>query len=161
WRGSVHRAHHSRGAGECAVSRLPGAQRSARRVPGAGARARQGCPQRRLDSQRLLPARRLATSAPVTSTSTMRLHILAIPALLALAFNVSAQSPTPSNLAQQYQPAADRLIQAALADSSAWNRLALLTDTFGNRQAGSESLERAIDWTLAEMKQDGLQNVHG
>lgn len=53
------------------------------------------------------------------------------------------------------------MIHAAFADSSAWNRLALMTDTFGNRLSGSESLERTIDWILAQMKADGLQNVRG
>jgi carboxypeptidase Q len=53
------------------------------------------------------------------------------------------------------------LIAAATRDSAAWNRLARLSDTFGNRFSGSESLERAIDWVLAEMKKDGLENVRG
>jgi carboxypeptidase Q len=64
-------------------------------------------------------------------------------------------------LHERYQPVADRLIAAALADSSAWDRLAQLTDKFGNRIAGSQALESAIDWIIAEMKRDGLQNVHG
>jgi carboxypeptidase Q len=59
------------------------------------------------------------------------------------------------------QAPADRLIDGALKDSAAWNRLAELVDTFGNRPVGSESLESAIDWILAQMKKDGLDNVHG
>jgi carboxypeptidase Q len=55
---------------------------------------------------------------------------------------------------------ADRLISAAMKDSAAWNRLAELVDTFGNRPAGSTSLESAIDWVVAQMKRDGLENVH-
>ncbi len=54
---------------------------------------------------------------------------------------------------------ADALIEAALADSAAWERLAYLTDTFGPRFSGSKNLERAIDWILEEMKADGLENV--
>src|SRR4029079_9497984 len=46
-------------------------------------------------------------------------------------------------------------------DSAAWNRIAELTDTFGSRIAGSEALENAIDWALARMKTDGLENVRG
>jgi carboxypeptidase Q len=34
-------------------------------------------------------------------------------------------------------------------------------DGFGHRHAGSRSLEAAIDWILAQMKKDGLQNVRG
>ncbi|MBT4051506.1 MAG: peptidase M28 family protein, partial [Bacteroidetes Order II. Incertae sedis bacterium] len=45
-----------------------------------------------------------------------------------------------------YQVDANELIDAALADSAAWNRLAYLTDTFGPRFSGSENLELALDW---------------
>lgn len=65
------------------------------------------------------------------------------------------------SLRDRYRPVADRIIAAALADSFAWNRLATLTDTYGHRLSGSKSLEDAIDWILAEMKRDGLQNVRG
>lgn len=61
----------------------------------------------------------------------------------------------------RYQPIADRIIAAATADSSAWNRLAELADRFGHRLSGSESLERALDWILAEMQRDGLDSVRG
>ena len=63
--------------------------------------------------------------------------------------------------ANSYRATADRLIDAALRDSAAWNRVAELTDTFGNRISGSAALERAIDWSLARMKADGLENVRG
>ncbi len=43
----------------------------------------------------------------------------------------------------------------------AYKRLATLCDMFGSRFSGSTNLEAAIDWVLAEMKKDGLQNVHG
>jgi carboxypeptidase Q len=66
-----------------------------------------------------------------------------------------AQSPEP------YRAAADRLIDAATRDSAAWLRIAELTDTFGSRLSGSAALERAIDWTLARMRGDGLENVRG
>ncbi len=65
------------------------------------------------------------------------------------------------SIADMYGAAADRLIHAALADSFAYQRLATLTDKFGHRFSGSESLERAIDWILEEMKRDGLENVRG
>jgi len=59
----------------------------------------------------------------------------------------------------RYRSTADRILTAALADSSAWDKLALFTDRFGPRIAGSAALERAIDWMLAEMKAEGFQNV--
>src|SRR3954470_22198147 len=71
--------------------------------------------------------------------------------------SLSAQTP----IADKYKGTADRIITAAMADSSAWNRLAEMTDKFGNRLSGSESLERTIDWILVQMKNDGLENVHG
>jgi carboxypeptidase Q len=36
----------------------------------------------------------------------------------------------------------------------------VLTDTIGNRLSGSPALDRAIQWAVAEMKKDGLENVH-
>lgn len=60
-----------------------------------------------------------------------------------------------------YGPTADSLIAAATRDSAAHLRLGALVDRFGHRFSGSRSLEAAIDWILAEMKRDGLQNVRG
>ena len=58
-----------------------------------------------------------------------------------------------------YRVAADSLVDAALGDSAAWERLAEMVDRFGHRFSGSESLERALDWILREMTEDGLENV--
>src|SRR3954468_11750925 len=76
--------------------------------------------------------------------------------MLAAATSLGAQSVTDRQRAD-----ANRLIDAALGDSSAYNRLATLTDRFGPRLSGSRSLENAIDWILAQMKSDGLANVRG
>ncbi len=65
------------------------------------------------------------------------------------------------SIVARYRATADRLIAAATADSAAWQRLAELTDRFGNRLSGSESLERAIDWVLDQMRRDGLDSVRG
>ena len=64
-----------------------------------------------------------------------------------------------STLQQRYRAVADRLIDAALADSAAYARLTLLVDNFGNRLSGSASLERAVEWIQSEMRKDGLANV--
>ncbi len=42
-----------------------------------------------------------------------------------------------------------------------FNRLAAMTDKFGNRLVGSETLEDVIDYMLDQFKADGLENVHG
>jgi carboxypeptidase Q len=56
---------------------------------------------------------------------------------------------------------ADRLIDAGTNSTFPYERLATLCDTFGPRFSGTTNLEAAIDWILAEMKRDGLENVHG
>jgi len=75
----------------------------------------------------------------------------------------TAQQATPSAtvITTAYRSTADRIITTALADSAAWNRTATLTDKFGHRLSGSRSLEDALDWIIAEMKRDGLENVRG
>jgi len=55
----------------------------------------------------------------------------------------------------------DTLIDAITKSDFAYQRLARLCDTFGPRFSGSTNLEAAIDWILAQMKKDGLENVHG
>ncbi len=62
---------------------------------------------------------------------------------------------------RSYRAVADSLIRAATRDSAAYRRLGNLVDGFGHRQAGSASLESAIDWILSQMKGDGLENVRG
>jgi carboxypeptidase Q len=78
--------------------------------------------------------------------------------------NVLAQdmsSPPAPPLAGVYREAANKLIEAALADSFAYERLTEMVDRFGHRFSGSASLERALDWILEEMRADGLENVRG
>ncbi len=70
------------------------------------------------------------------------------------------QSDRGMNIQRTYRAVADQLIDAALADSFAYDRLGYVVDTFGPRISGSENLEKAIDWIEAEMQSDGLQNVH-
>src|SRR5260370_37570779 len=59
-----------------------------------------------------------------------------------------------------YRDAAGRLIGEAVSSDAAWQRLAYLGDTYGHRLSGSPNLEAAIGWAIAEMKRDGLENVH-
>jgi carboxypeptidase Q len=59
-----------------------------------------------------------------------------------------------------YRAPAARLIAEATRDNFAWERLAALTDAIGARLSGSPQLDRAIAWAVAEMKRDGLDNVH-
>lgn len=91
-----------------------------------------------------------------TALNSMRTRLLAIAAASCLASGAPAQS-----IADQYRATTQRIAAAALADSAAWNRIAELTEKFGHRFSGSESLEQAIDWIIAQMKADGLENVRG
>ena len=75
-----------------------------------------------------------------------------------------AQSPAHAGDGRRwldsYREPSARLIGEALSSRFAWDRLALLGDTFGPRLSGSQSLEDAIQWAVQEMKNDGLENVH-
>jgi carboxypeptidase Q len=82
--------------------------------------------------------------------------------LSALALTVATPALSSSqSLAERYRATTDRIIAAALSDSAAYARVALLTDKFGHRLSGSASLEQALDWIIAEMTRDGLENVRG
>ncbi len=76
--------------------------------------------------------------------------------LLAAAACYAADSP---NLADQYRPVAGKLIDAALADTEGYNRLAYLCYRIGSRLSGSAALEKAIAWSAEQMKAAGLSNV--
>jgi carboxypeptidase Q len=67
--------------------------------------------------------------------------------------------PSPTVKIDAYRAPAGRIIGAALTKNKAYERLGYLTDRIGHRLSGSRNLERAIEWALAEMKQDGLDNV--
>src|SRR5438034_11639320 len=93
---------------------------------------------------------------------------LALPFLM-LTTTINAQrAPSAHNRApaagtrwlDAYREPASRLIGEALGSTFAWDRLAALTDTIGNRLSGTPALDRAIQWAVAEMTRDGLENVH-
>ena len=74
--------------------------------------------------------------------------------------DLRGQSQTAPAWLDAYREPAARLIGEATGDTFAWRRLALMTDSVGHRLSGSPQLERAIEWAVAEMKRDGLENVH-
>ncbi|HEX8355056.1 MAG TPA: M28 family metallopeptidase [Pyrinomonadaceae bacterium] len=67
--------------------------------------------------------------------------------------------PPPRVKIEQYRERASRIIGAALTDDTAYRRLAWLTDRIGHRLSGSEGLRRAVDWAVAEMRRDRLDDV--
>jgi carboxypeptidase Q len=104
---------------------------------------------------RLLPSLALILIQAITSTAQNPLS------------QASAPSPTPPPLPpatvriDDYRVPAGRIIGAALTTDKAYQRLAYLTDQIGNRLSGSQSLARAIEWAIREMKRDRLDNVRG
>jgi carboxypeptidase Q len=91
----------------------------------------------------------------------MRLRSSATTALAAVIAIAAARPLSGQSIADRYRGDANRIIDAALKDSTAWNRLAEMTEKFGNRLSGTPALEQTIDWVIAKMKEDGLQNVRG
>src|SRR3954466_12390116 len=75
---------------------------------------------------------------------------------LALALCAAAGAQT---LTDQYRPTANQLIDAALADTEGYNRLTYLCYRIGTRLSGSAGLEKAIAWSVEQMKVAGLSNV--
>ena len=79
--------------------------------------------------------------------------ILIVALMLSQSFGESIKS--------KYVDTSLKIISKSLTDSTAYNRLGYMCDTFGPRLSGSKNLENAINWILKEMKSDGLENVRG
>ncbi|KAG0005016.1 hypothetical protein BGZ79_007216 [Entomortierella chlamydospora] len=58
-----------------------------------------------------------------------------------------------------FQDNIDKLVAGSLESSIVWDRLAEMTDTYGNRIAGSDALEKSIDWIVENVKSDGLSVI--
>ena len=85
--------------------------------------------------------------------------------LMFMAFVLASAAPLrgaapPASLKEAYHEDAARLVGESLASSSAYDNLAWLCDRIGHRLSGSKELERAVEWGVARMKEDGLENVH-
>ncbi|MGY8764614.1 MAG: M28 family metallopeptidase [Fidelibacterota bacterium] len=79
--------------------------------------------------------------------------ILIVAVMLSQSFGESIKS--------KYVDTSLKIISKSLSDSTAYNRLGYMCDTFGPRLSGSKNLENAINWILKEMNSDGLENVRG
>jgi hypothetical protein len=90
-------------------------------------------------------------------------RILVVAVVLSLAGAAGAAevplASTKSAIEVTYGETARKIIAAALRDTEGMARLEYLCDHIGNRVTGSESLERAVRWAAAEMKEAGLENV--
>lgn len=93
----------------------------------------------------------------------MHRSLIRLAALVAALVALVIASPSAQNRPawlDPYRSNVEKLIAAAQADQFAWDRLAELTDTHGQRISGSDNLNRAIAWAVETMKKDGLDNVH-
>jgi carboxypeptidase Q len=82
------------------------------------------------------------------------------PALSEATFGRQAEGRRVEGWLDPYKANVQKLMTAAQADQFAWDRLAEITDTYGQRLSGSANLNRAIAWAQEAMKKDGLENVH-
>lgn len=90
---------------------------------------------------------------------TLRSLVFALCLFMLFTFRASTSTGAAEGWIDAYREPAGQLIKESLATKFAWNRLAELTDTFGNRLSGSESLRKAIGWAVDELKKDGFSNV--
>ena len=65
----------------------------------------------------------------------------------------------PAAWLSPYLRDAQRLVDASLGSTFAWDRLAELCDTFGGRLTGSRNLALASEWAADQMRKDGLDQV--
>ena len=65
------------------------------------------------------------------------------------------------SIPEEFLMDSQKIITAAMKDSTAYERLAYLCDTFGPRLSGSSNLEKALDWIISEMRSDGLKMPRG
>ncbi len=63
------------------------------------------------------------------------------------------------DLTERYRATANKIIDAAKADEDGYRKLTYLCDRIGARPSGSAALEQAIDWAIATMAKDGLENT--
>lgn len=69
------------------------------------------------------------------------------------------EAPPATPIADQYRDEAARIIEAALADHRAYEKLTYLTDRIGHRLSGSPGLEKAVAWSAQVMRDEGHENV--
>ena len=81
------------------------------------------------------------------------------PKIIIIIFSISILFS--ESIKKDYTDISLRIISEALSDSTAYQRLAYLCDSFGPRLSGSKNLENSINWIISQMKKDGLEKVEG
>ena len=79
--------------------------------------------------------------------------------VMSLAAARQVNGEASSSIADQYREAAERIIEATLADNAGYTKLQELCDGIGHRLSGSPQLDQAIHWAADAMRKDGQDNV--
>ncbi len=79
--------------------------------------------------------------------------------MLVVAACAGTPKPPATPIADPLRQDAQRVLEAALASSEAYEKLAYLTDRIGHRLSGSAQLEQAVAWAQAAMIADGHEHV--
>lgn len=80
--------------------------------------------------------------------------------LVALSSGETVTAGAPhAGIKSQYEPVARQIIRATLDENDGWRKMEQLCDDIGHRISGSPQLEKAIDWSIQQMKAAGLENV--
>lgn len=95
------------------------------------------------------------------------LLLVAVPAAFLTLLVGTGRAPSPAPEPAPKPPAwvealdgvSQRILDAALADPQAYEKLCYLCDRIGPRLSGSKNLERAVEWGVEQMRFDGLSNV--
>jgi carboxypeptidase Q len=66
----------------------------------------------------------------------------------------------PGYRIESYRPTVNRIINEIQKDSTAWELLSYLCDTFGPRLSGSSNHAHAVEWIAKQFQTDGFENVH-
>jgi len=100
----------------------------------------------------------LAATPPPCPPATAPVATTTAPATVPAA-TASVPADPLAGLPKPLVDAATKITNAAQSRRNAYDWLVKLTDSFGHRLSGSASLERAIDFSVASMKQVGLSNA--
>ncbi|MGM0545750.1 MAG: M28 family metallopeptidase [Bacteroidota bacterium] len=73
--------------------------------------------------------------------------------------SVNAQDTNQHDIIAEYEQEAQAIIDAAMSNDEAFQKLTHFVDDYGPRFSGSETLEHSIDWILDEMRQQPFDEV--
>jgi carboxypeptidase Q len=87
-------------------------------------------------------------------------HLILTAALISICASfVMAASEAPPSEPVDFDATVERIVAAALLDNHAYDRLGELCDVIGPRLSGSDNMARGIEWAVAHLEADGLDDV--